>query len=321
MAHTNRRRGEHDEGPEREQERAAFSEFLQSARRAANLSLDEIATLTKVPGRHLRALEEGRVADLPRGLYRRSILRNYAAAVGLDPSLVVERFSQAYGMDAAFSEWAVPRAQTRPSAPPPVRSTPASAPQRPPAAAPPGKAAPQAAAAPDRTRLRIVAAAALLLLVVIAAYSLTRPESSSPDGAPVPSEMSTPQPPASTPATSGTVPDTAGLASPDNPGAGTDAVERAGAAVPAEAGQLKEDVEPGPVRTDAELVVTSNPPGARVTVDGIGWGVTPIRIQHLSPGVKRVRLTLDGYVGVERDVRVGDEGGTVTVAVTLAPRN
>lgn len=82
-----------------------------------------------------------------------------------------------------------------------------------------------------------------------------------------------------------------------------------------------EEVAPDPPLTDAQLVVTSNPPGARVTVDGIGWGVTPITIEHLSPGVKRVRLTLDGFVGVERDVRVGDEGGTVTVAATLTPRN
>lgn len=57
-----------------------------------------------------------------------------------------------------------------------------------------------------------------------------------------------------------------------------------------------EDVDEG------VLVISSDPAGAQVTVDGIGWGVTPIRIQHLPLGYKRLRLTQAGYLGEERAV-------------------
>ncbi len=50
------------------------------------------------------------------------------------------------------------------------------------------------------------------------------------------------------------------------------------------------------------LVISSDPPGAQVTVDGIGWGVTPLRIQHLPLGYRRLRLTEAGYLGEERAV-------------------
>src|SRR5262245_56987627 len=38
---------------------------------------------------------------------------------------------------------------------------------------------------------------------------------------------------------------------------------------------------------DTALVVSSQPAGARVTVNGIGWGATPVTIRYLSPGLKR----------------------------------
>ena len=41
----------------------------------------------------------------------------------------------------------------------------------------------------------------------------------------------------------------------------------------------------------ATMMVMSTPTGARVTVDGIGWGETPVTIRHLPPGQKVVRLT------------------------------
>jgi transcriptional regulator with XRE-family HTH domain len=65
-----------------------------------------------------------------------------------------------------------------------------------------------------------------------------------------------------------------------------------------------------------ELVITSQPEGARVTVDGVGWGVTPLTIRHLPEGTKRFRLTSDGYVAAERVMHV-QPGGARTVAVEL----
>jgi hypothetical protein len=53
---------------------------------------------------------------------------------------------------------------------------------------------------------------------------------------------------------------------------------------------------------EGELLVTSVPPGARVTVNGVGWGVTPLTIRHLPLGEKRVRLSKEGHVSAERAV-------------------
>jgi hypothetical protein len=53
-----------------------------------------------------------------------------------------------------------------------------------------------------------------------------------------------------------------------------------------------------------ELVVATQPAGAQVTVDGIGWGVTPATIRYLPPGTKHIRVSKDGYATVERLVSV-----------------
>jgi hypothetical protein len=65
-----------------------------------------------------------------------------------------------------------------------------------------------------------------------------------------------------------------------------------------------------------ELVVTSEPAGARVTVNGIGWGVTPIAIRHLPPGDKRVRVSKEGYRAAERVLAL-EEGSHRSVAIEL----
>jgi len=52
------------------------------------------------------------------------------------------------------------------------------------------------------------------------------------------------------------------------------------------------------------LVISTEPADARVSVNGIGWGSTPITIQHLTPGEKRIRVTKAGYLAVERLTRV-----------------
>jgi cytoskeletal protein RodZ len=69
-----------------------------------------------------------------------------------------------------------------------------------------------------------------------------------------------------------------------------------------------------------ELRVQSDPDGARVTVNGIGWGLTPATIKHLALGEKRVRLTKDGYASAERRIQVTAEQPVQTVLVTLEPR-
>jgi hypothetical protein len=63
------------------------------------------------------------------------------------------------------------------------------------------------------------------------------------------------------------------------------------------------------------LTITSDPPGARVMLDGIGRGATPLTVDNLTKGATRVRVIKDGYVSQERDVRIG--GKPVTLHVTL----
>ena len=72
-----------------------------------------------------------------------------------------------------------------------------------------------------------------------------------------------------------------------------------------------------PVNEPTRLVITSDPAGARVTVDGVGWGVTPLTIRHLPPGDRIVRVTKDGFLAREQRVRVE---GSASVRLTLRPR-
>jgi hypothetical protein len=66
-------------------------------------------------------------------------------------------------------------------------------------------------------------------------------------------------------------------------------------------------------------VVTTEPVGARVTVNGVGWGVAPVTIRYLSPGAKRVRITRDGFAPEEHVVQLV-EGTPKALDVRLTAR-
>ena len=63
---------------------AEFAERLRRGREQKNRSLEEIADTTKIAIHQLRSLERGDLHRLPGGLYRRAIVRQYAAAIGLN---------------------------------------------------------------------------------------------------------------------------------------------------------------------------------------------------------------------------------------------
>jgi hypothetical protein len=71
---------------------------------------------------------------------------------------------------------------------------------------------------------------------------------------------------------------------------------------------------------DGQIRVTSTPAGARVTVDGIGWGQTPLTVGHLPFGTKTIRLTHDGYTAQQAIVRVTADAPTQSVNVGLRRR-
>lgn len=65
---------------------------LRHAREQSGVSLRAIADATKLSVRNLSALETNRIDQLPGGIYRRAIVRAYAAHVGLDPELTLRAF-------------------------------------------------------------------------------------------------------------------------------------------------------------------------------------------------------------------------------------
>ena len=63
--------------------RATFSARLRAARESKGVSLQQIAASSKINVSLLKGLESGDVSRWPKGLYRRSYLRDYLRAVGL----------------------------------------------------------------------------------------------------------------------------------------------------------------------------------------------------------------------------------------------
>ena len=63
---------------------APVGERLRRAREKHGLSLDDIATQTRVPVRHLEAIENGEWANLPAPTYSIGFAKSFAEAVGLD---------------------------------------------------------------------------------------------------------------------------------------------------------------------------------------------------------------------------------------------
>lgn len=69
---------------------------LRRARNARELSLDDIAAVTKISHSVLRALEANAFQDVPGGLFTRGYLRAYATEVGLDPEAIVDAYRAAF---------------------------------------------------------------------------------------------------------------------------------------------------------------------------------------------------------------------------------
>jgi hypothetical protein len=68
---------------------------------------------------------------------------------------------------------------------------------------------------------------------------------------------------------------------------------------------------------EPQLRVITEPVGALVTVNGVGWGITPVTIRYLAPGTKRVRVTRDGYRAEERFIQVEPGGRTTTLRIPI----
>ena len=265
---------------------AAFGAFLRSQREARQLTLQEVAAVTKIAAHQFIALERGDITRWPDGMYRRAMMRAYARAIGLDAEETVRTFVRVFS-DEAPDPPAEPLATGQPD--------------------------PQGAAATRRAGVLvgIVGAAAVLLLMWYAA-SYVR-------GA----RQSDVVPPQSVVAGADEIVETASPAAPNQIANMKAPVEST--STTATSGTTDEqviDVEAAVVAgpTEGELGVGSDPEGAQVTVNGVGWGRTPVTIKYLTMGEKRVRLTKDGYLSIEHRVQITAERPLQTLEITLQPR-
>ncbi|HEY0264354.1 MAG TPA: helix-turn-helix domain-containing protein [Granulicella sp.] len=65
---------------------------MRREREGRGVTVDYICAVTKVSSRHVEALEEDRLGDLPGGVFRKGIVRSYIAAVGLPEEDWIARF-------------------------------------------------------------------------------------------------------------------------------------------------------------------------------------------------------------------------------------
>jgi hypothetical protein len=231
-------------------------------------------------------------------MYRRAMLRAYAESVGLDTESALSQFERTFE-EPPPHQAALPALPVATSTPPPsARSTMLG--RRP-------------------LALTGLAGAAMVVLAVWVFSGDARPEIPVQNAVTAAREAARPASVQNSPP-----PDVVQAASAAPAPAATSGTRPApAAATPAEpvAATPVEDVAPEPpLATEGRLVVVSEPPGARVTVNGVGWGSTPLTIRYLPLGEKRVRVTKTGYISAERTVRVDGRRPNATVRLALRER-
>ena len=83
---------------------ASVAEQLRSAREAQNLSIAQIAEITKVRGDHIRAIEEGNYDVFSAPVYIRGFVRTYARLLKLDVPQVMAALNVELDKTDKFSE-------------------------------------------------------------------------------------------------------------------------------------------------------------------------------------------------------------------------
>lgn len=250
---------------------AAFGEFLKVARERRGLTLQQIASETRIPWRHLDAIERGNLDAVPPGVYRRAEIRAYADAVGLDRNLALSQLDHALGSSVA-----------------PAAMTPADPVDD-------GRA---------RATWRALGAIAVVAAATMFAVSLWNSEGSRAAVNDPPAVSAAPVTPAITP-----------------PAAAPSQAAPSPAPAASAAAPLVTSKPVVAAATDVALTITSDPPGARVVVDGIGRGATPLTIHNLTGGATRVRAIKDGFLSQERVVRVGAGTKPTTLHLALGAAN
>lgn len=80
------------------------AEQLRAAREAKNLSINEVAEITKMRSDHIRALEDGNFDVFVAPVYIRGFTRTYAALLKLDVPQVIKALEAELGRTEKFAE-------------------------------------------------------------------------------------------------------------------------------------------------------------------------------------------------------------------------
>lgn len=83
---------------------ASFGESLRQERLRRQITLEQVAEVTKITPRFLQAIEDERLQELPGGVFNRNFIRTYARYLGLDEDHYVEDYIQSTGDAARTSE-------------------------------------------------------------------------------------------------------------------------------------------------------------------------------------------------------------------------
>jgi hypothetical protein len=81
-----------------------FGRRLREQRERHQITLDAIASSTKIKLSLFAGLERGDIAEWPAGIFQRAFVREYARAIGLAPEPVVAEFARVFAPDSAVAE-------------------------------------------------------------------------------------------------------------------------------------------------------------------------------------------------------------------------
>jgi cytoskeletal protein RodZ len=267
---------------------AEFAEHLLRGREEKKRSLEDIADSTKISIHQLRALERGDLDRLPAGIYRRAIVRQYAAAVGLNVEVTIRELEDI----SAETDGNTQGLEM-------------------------GARAGRDVGSSSLTTALWWSAAALLVLAGVAAIATAWYRASA----------AGPVAPAPVTGASAAAPVTE--ASAIARVAATDIVRPNGKDIElATEPTVSQPPTPAPAETTrvtadeataGELRITSDPEGAFVTVNGVGWGPTPVTVRYLPFGKKLIRATKPGYVTMQRGLDLGPDRRVRSVRIQLSP--
>ena len=100
---------------EQAQRLAELGDRLRLAREERDLTVDQIATLTLIQPRLIRAIEAGKLQQLPEPVYIQGFIKRYANALGMDGTAVSKEFPTELDPRAVQPSWKdSPAAQLRP---------------------------------------------------------------------------------------------------------------------------------------------------------------------------------------------------------------